>query len=136
MFPDIGYCTASGTPVRELVDADWYRDEFIPGIQQRGAKVIEARGASSAASAANAAILHMRDWVQGTAKNDWTSMSVFSDGSYGVAEGIVFSFPCQCSESTYSIVPELELDAFGREQLKANETELLSEREMIADLLS
>lgn len=136
MYPDIGYCTASGTPVRELVDTDWYREEFIPGIQQRGAKVIEARGASSAASAANAAILHMRDWVQGTPKNDWVSMSVLSDGSYGVAEGIIFSFPCQCLESEHSIVPGLELDAFGREQLKANETELLSERETIADLLS
>ena len=97
--------------------------------------MIEARGASSAASAANAAVLHMRDWVQGTPKNDWVSMSVLSDGSYGVAEGIVFSFPCQCSESEHAIVPGLELDAFGREQLKANEIELLSERETIADLL-
>ena len=136
MFPDIGYCTASGTPMRELVEAEWYRKELIPGIQQRGAKVIEARGASSAASAANAAILHMRDWVLGTSKNDWVSMSVVSDGSYGVAEGIVFSFPCQCSESNYSIVPQLELDNFGREQVKANETELLAERNMIADLLA
>ena len=113
MFPDIGYCTVSGTPVRERVDAGWYREDFIPGIQQRGAKVIEARGASSAASAANAAILHMRDWIQGTPKNDWVSMSVFSDGSYGVAEGIVFSFPCQCVEAGYSIVHQLELDSFG-----------------------
>ncbi len=136
MFPDIGYCTASGTPARDLVDADWYRGEFIPAIQQRGAKVIEARGASSAASAANAAILHMRDWVRGTPKNDWVSMSVLSDGSYGVAEGIVFSFPCQCSEAEYSIMSQLELDAVGRERIKANEAELLSERDAVADLLS
>ena len=136
MYPDIGYCTIAGAPARDRVEADWYREEFIPGIQQRGAKVIEARGASSAASAANAAILHMRDWVWGTPRNDWVSMSVLSDGAYGIKEGIMFSFPCQCTDGRHTIVPELELDAFGREQVKANEDELLAEREAIAHLLS
>ena len=136
MFPDIGYCTIAGAPARDRVATDWYQQEFIPGIQQRGTKVIEARGASSAASAANAGILHMRDWALGTPRNDWVSMSVLSDGSYGIAEGIVFSFPCQCTDGKHTIVPELELDVFGREQIKANEDELLSERDAIAHLLS
>ncbi len=135
MHPDIGYCTIAGTPARDLVDNEWYSDTFISAIQQRGARVIEARGASSAASAANAAILHMRDWVSGTPKNNWTSMSVLSDGAYGIAEGLIFSFPCRCEESGYTIIRDLELDDFGRERLKANEEELLAERDAVRDLL-
>ncbi len=136
MHPDISYCSVAGTPARELVEADWYRDTFIPMIQQRGARVIEARGASSAASAANAAILHMRDWVLGTPANDWTSMSVWSDGTYGVAEDLIFSFPCRCENSAHQIVGDLELDDFGRERLKENEAELLAERDAVRELLS
>ena len=136
MYPDISYCTISGAPARDLVEADWHQHEFIPTIQQRGAQVIEARGASSAASAANAAILHMRDWVLGTPRNDWISMSVLSDGSYGIAEDIMFSFPCQCADGGHTIVSGLEQDTTGREQIKANEDELLAERDAVATLLS
>ena len=136
MHPDIGYCTIAGTPARELVDNSWYEESFIPTIQQRGAAVIEARGASSAASAANAAILHMRDWVCGTEKNDWTSMSVLSDGTHDIAEGLIFSFPCSCEDSNHHIIHDLELDDFGRKQLKANEEELLAERDAVRELLA
>ena len=135
MYPDIGYCTINGTPARELVDSAWYRNTFIPLIQQRGTQVINARGASSAASAASAAISHMRDWALGTSANDWASMSVFSDGSYGITQGLMFSFPCQCTDGAYQVVSGLELDEFGHEQVKANEAELLSERDAVAALL-
>ncbi len=135
MFPDIGYCTVAGVPAREITDQDWYQNVFIPQIQQRGSKVIEARGASSAASAANAAIAHMRDWVMGTPKNDWVSMSVLTDGSYGLAEGLIFSVPCRCNDGNYEVVPELELNEFGRTQVKANEAELLAERDAVRTML-
>lgn len=136
MYPDIGYCSVAGTPARELVDEAWHRETFMPAIQQRGAKVIEARGASSAASAANAAILHMRDWALGTPKNDWTSMSVLTDGLYGLPEGLIFSVPCRCAEGDYAAVAELELSDFGRAQLQANAEELLAERDAVSEMLA
>lgn len=136
MYPDIGYCSVAGTPARELVDEAWHREAFMPAIQQRGAKVIEARGASSAASAANAAILHMRDWALGTPKNDWTSMSVLTDGLYGLPEGLIFSVPCRCAEGEHAAVAELELSDFGRAQLQANADELLAERDAVSEMLA
>jgi malate dehydrogenase len=108
---------------------------MIPRIQRRGAEIIEARGLSSAASAADAVVDHVRDWALGTADGDWTSMSVVSDGSYGVSEGIVFSFPVTCKAGEYEIVQGLELDALSMTRLKASEDELLDERAIIEDLL-
>ena len=95
-FPDLAHCTVKGKPAAGLVEVDWYRSTFIPTVQQRGAAIIKARGASSAASAASAAIDHVRDWVRGTPEGDWVSMAVPSDGSYGIPEGVVYSYPCVC----------------------------------------
>src|SRR6185295_14991120 len=105
--PDISHCTVAGKPAKSMVEAEWYREEFIPTVQQRGAAIIKARGASSAASAASAAIDHMRDWAQGTRDGDWVSMGVPSDGSYGIPEGVVYSFPCTCKGGRYEIVQGL-----------------------------
>ena len=134
-YPDIRFATIKGKPANDLVDQGWYQDEFIPTVQQRGAAIIKARGASSAASAASAAIDHIRNWVLGTKDDDWVSMAVISDGSYGIAEGIVYSFPMICNNGDYQIVQGLEIDAFSRERMQATEQELLQEREAIADLL-
>jgi malate dehydrogenase len=134
-YPDIDHCTVDGKPATSLVDETWVRSDFIPTVQQRGAAIIKARGASSAASAASAAIDHMRDWALGSASGDWVSMAVPSDGSYGVAEGIVYSFPVRCSNGRWEIVQGLEISDFSRERMKATEAELLEERDGVRDLI-
>ncbi|MBN1377979.1 MAG: malate dehydrogenase [Gammaproteobacteria bacterium] len=134
-YPDIRFATIKGKAVEQLVDQNWYVDEFIPTVQQRGAAIIKARGASSAASAASAAIDHMRSWVLGSEGDDWVSMAVVSDGSYGIAEGIVYSFPMTCRNGQYQIVQGLEIDEFSRRRMQATEQELLQERAEIEDLL-
>jgi len=134
-YPDLSHCMVGDKPASSLVDERWVRDDFIPTVQQRGAAIIKARGASSAASAASAAIDHMRDWALGSTAGDWVSMAVPSDGSYGVAEGIVYSFPVRCSNGRYEIVQGLELSEFSRERMKATEAELLEERDGVRDLI-
>ena len=134
-YPDIDNCIVDGSPALELVTRDWAIDHFIPRIQRRGAEIIEARGLSSAASAADAVVDHVRDWVRGTPEGDWVSMAVPSDGSYGIAESVVFSFPVTCKDGDCTIVQGLELDELSRSRLKTSETELLEERQVIEDLL-
>jgi malate dehydrogenase len=134
-YPDIAHCTVSGKPAKSLVDVKWYREEFIPTVQQRGAAVIKARGSSSAASAASAAIDHVRDWALGTADGDWTSMAVPSDGSYGVAEGVFYSYPVTCKGGQYAIVQGLAIDEFSRERMDATRQELLEERDGVKELI-
>jgi malate dehydrogenase len=134
-YPDVSNCVVNGTPALELVTRDWAIDHFIPRIQRRGAEIIEARGLSSAASAADAVVDHVRDWALGTPHNDWVSMSVMSDGSYGISEGVFFSFPVTCKAGEYEIVKGLELDKLSMTRLKTSEKELLGEREIIQDLL-
>ena len=134
-YPDISNTTVAGKPASESVEESWVRDTFIPTVQQRGAAIIEARGASSAASAANAAIDHMHTWVHGTADGDWVSMAIPSDGSYGVPEGLIYSFPVTCSGGEYSIVQGLDVDDFSRERMDATANELAEERDAVSDLL-
>jgi len=134
-YPDIRFTQVGGQAVSAGIDQGWYRETFIPTVQQRGAAIIKARGASSAASAASAAIDHMRNWTLGTAAQDWVSMSVPSDGSYGVAPGVIYSFPCVCENGDYRIVQDLEIDAFSRERMDATEAELREERAAVEDLL-
>lgn len=134
-YPDISQCTVKGRAATELVEQDWYRNEFIPTVQQRGAAIIKARGASSAASAASSALDHMRNWILGTPEGDWVSMAVPSDGSYGIDEGVIYSFPCICRNGDYEIVRSLEVDDFSRERIKASEQELRDERASVEDLL-
>ena len=117
------------------IDETWVRDEFIPRVQNRGAEIIKARGLSSAASAASAAIDHMRDWSLGTEDNDWVSMAIPSDGSYGISEGIIYSFPVRCQNGSYSIVQDLEIDDFSKKCLLITEKELLEEKAAIEHLL-
>jgi len=132
-YPDINHALVDGAPATEVVDDQaWVVDDFIPRVQQRGAEIIEARGASSAASAANAAIDHMSDWINGSAPNDWVSMAVPSDGSYGVTEGVISSFPVTCSGGEWSIVEGLEIDPFSRERIDASVAELVEERDAVA----
>ena len=134
-YPDITHATVDGAPASEVVDDQaWVADEFIPRVQQRGAEIIEARGASSAASAANAAIDHVSDWVNGSAPDDFVSMAVPSDGSYGVTEGVISSFPCTCSGGEWSIVEGLEIDDFSRERIDASVAELVEERDAVASM--
>ncbi|MBG0737957.1 malate dehydrogenase [Paeniglutamicibacter antarcticus] len=133
-YPDISHATVDGRPATELVEQDWIRDEFIPRVAKRGAEVIAVRGGSSAASAANAALEHMRLWVQGTPEGDWTSMAVPSDGSYGVPEGVVSSFPVTTSGGSYKIVPGLEISDFSRSRIDASVTELQEERDGVRAL--
>ena len=132
-YPDIHRASVAGEQAMALVDMDWYTGDFIPTVQQRGAAIIEARGASSAASAANAAIDHMRDWALGS--DAVLSMGVYSDGSYGVAEGLIYSFPLTCSGGDWSIVQGVEINAFSQEKMDATETELTEERDAVAHLL-
>ena len=132
-YPDIHRASVAGEQAMALVDVDWYTGDFIPTVQQRGAAIIEARGASSAASAANAAIDHMRDWALGS--DAVLSMGVYSDGSYGVAEGLIYSFPVTCSGGDWSIVQGVEINAFSQEKMDATETELTEERDAVAHLL-
>ncbi len=134
-YPDVSHALVKGKPARGLVDDQWLQESFIPTVQQRGAAVIKARGSSSAASAASAAIDHVRLWMQGTTAGDWTSMGVPSDGSYGIAEGIVYSYPVTCTHGQYQIVQNLPVDAFSRARMNATETELREERTGVAALL-
>ena len=134
-YPDIHHASVRGVPATDLVQDAWYREKFIPGVQQRGAAVIKARGASSAASAASAAIDHMHDWALGSREDDWVSMAVPADGSYGIAEGIVYSFPVRCENGDYEIIQDVELSDFSRERMAATEAELRGEREAIVNLL-
>ncbi|HET8695982.1 MAG TPA: malate dehydrogenase, partial [Gammaproteobacteria bacterium] len=134
-FPDLAHATISGKPALSRVPLNWYHETFIPTVQQRGAAIIKARGASSAASAASAAIDHVRDWALGTPGNDWVSMGVASDGSYGIPEGVVFSYPVRCVRGEYQVVQGLEIDEFARGKLAATEAELREERAGVADLL-
>jgi malate dehydrogenase len=134
-YPDLHHAKVDGKLAIDLVDQDWYEEQFIPTVQQRGAAIIKARGASSAASAANAAIAHMRTWVQGTEAGDWVSMGVYSDGSYGIAEGLIYSFPCTCEAGDWSIVQGLEINDFSRDKMSATELELTEEKEGVAHLL-
>lgn len=134
-YPDLHHCTVDGAAALKLVDTAWYTDTFIPTVQQRGAAIIKARGASSAASAASAAIDHVRTWVLGSAANDWVSMAVPSDGSYGIAEGLIYSYPVTCSGGTYSIVQGLEVNDFSRARMEATRNELAEERDGVKDLI-
>jgi malate dehydrogenase len=134
-YPDIYHATVDGRAAPELVDETWLTDEFIPQVQQRGAAIIKARGASSAASAASAAIDHMHDWALGTADEDWVSMGIPSDGSYGIAEGVIYSYPVRCSGGNYEIVQGLEINDFSRSRMESTETELREERAAIESLL-
>lgn len=134
-YPDISHCLVDGTPAKELVDQHWIADDFIPTVQKRGGAIIKARGASSAASAASAALDHVRTWVLGSPADDWVSMAIPSDGSYGIKEGVIFSYPVRCSGGSYEIVQGLEIDDFSRQRMEATETELIEEREAIKDLL-
>jgi len=133
--PDLAHASVRGKPALEAVSRQWYTDEFIPAVQQRGATIIKARGASSAASAASAAIDHIRDWALGTPGDSWVSMGVASDGSYGIADGVVFSYPVKCTAGHYEIVPGLDIDEFCQAKLDATEAELREERAGVESLL-
>ena len=134
-YPDVAHCAIGGKPARERVDEAWYRDTFIPTVQQRGAAIIKARGASSAASAASAAIDHLRDWALGTPEGDWVSMAVPADGSYGIAPGVVYSYPCTCAGGQWQIVQGLAVDDFSRQRMDATDRELREERAAVEELL-
>jgi malate dehydrogenase len=134
-FPDLAHATVAKKPALSVVSREWYEREFIPKVQQRGATIIKARGASSAASAASAAIDHVRDWALGTADKDWVSMAVASDGSYGIKEGVVYSYPVRCKKGKYEIVRGLNIDEFARARLDATDNELRDERAGVAALL-
>ena len=134
-FPDVSNASVSGSKATDLVDQNWLAEEFIPVVQQRGAAIIKARGASSAASAASAAIDHVRDWALGTPDGDWVSMAIPADGSYGIEPGIIYSYPVRCSDGQYEIVQGLSIDDFSRERMDATETELREERAAIEELL-
>jgi len=133
-YPDIHHALVKGEPAVSMVDREWYENEFIPTVQQRGAAIIKARGASSAASAASSAIDHVRNWARGSG-GDWVSMGVPSDGSYGIAPGVVYSFPCTCEGGRWNIVPDLEINEFSRARMEATDAELREEREAVSDLL-
>ncbi len=136
MYPDYRFATAGGQSVKALINDDsWNRDTFIPKVGKRGAAIIEARGASSAASAANAAIGHMRDWALGTG-GKWVTMGIRSDGSYGIAEGVIYGFPVTCSGGNYRIVQGLDIDAFSRERMDNTLKEILEERDGVKHLLA
>jgi malate dehydrogenase len=134
-YPDLNHATVDGKPARKLVDEPWLTNTFIPVVQQRGAAIIKARGSSSAASAASAAIDHVRDWMAGTGDGDWTSMAVTSDGSYGIREGIIYSYPVTCRNGSYEIVQGLSIDAFSRARMEATEKELREERAGVSELI-
>ena len=134
-YPDLFHCEVDGQSAYDLVDDhDWVDGEFIPTVAKRGAAIIEARGASSAASAANAAVDHMRDWVHDTPEGDWVSMGVPSDGSYGVPEGLISSFPCVVRDGEWQIVRGLEIDGYSRQRIDSSVAELESERDAVRDL--
>jgi malate dehydrogenase len=133
-YPDVFHAEVDGKPAADLVDKAWIEKEFIPTVQQRGAAIIEARGASSAASAANAALDHVREWALGSPAGDWVSMAVPSDGSYGVPEGLISGFPCTTKDGVWSIVPGLDIDDFSRSRIDASVAELGEERDAVAEL--
>jgi malate dehydrogenase len=134
-YPDLSNCEVGGKNALELVgDQAWYADTYIPTVAKRGAAIIDARGSSSAASAASAAVDHIRDWTLGTPDGDWVSMSVPSDGSYGVPEGIISSFPCICKDGNYKIVQGLEIGEFSRSKIDESAAELVAERDAVAEL--
>jgi malate dehydrogenase len=133
-YPDLFHAEVEGKVAADVVGQDWIESTFIPTVQQRGAAVIEARGASSAASAANAALDHVRDWALGTPSDDWVSMAVCSDGSYGVPEGLISSFPCTTRDGAWSIEQGLQIDAFSRARIEASVAELGEERDAVAEL--
>ena len=134
-YPDLYHARVAGKSAIDMVDQEWFENDFIPTVQQRGAAIIAARGASSAASAANAAIAHMRTWALGSTENDWVSMGVISDGSYGIADGLIYSFPCTCENGDWSIVEGLDINDFSRAKMIATEKELLEERDAVYHLL-
>ena len=134
-YPDISNTTIAGKSAASLVDRGWYENEFIPRVAKRGAKIIAARGASSAASAANGAIDHMHDWVLGTPGDDWVSMAVASDGSYGIPKGLMYSFPVTCKNGDYQIVQGLKIDEFSKAKMAATQKELEEERDAVAKIL-
>lgn len=134
-YPDVSHCTVKAAPAHQQIDKGWYTDTFIPDVQQRGAAIIKARGASSAASAASSAIDHIRSWVLGTPDDDWVSMAVPADGSYGIEPGVIYSYPCRCNNGQYEIVQGLTISDFSRERMDATNTELREERDAVADLL-
>lgn len=134
-YPDLTNTSVAGAKALDLVDRSWYENDYIPTVAQRGAAIIKARGASSAASAANAAIDHIRNWALGTAEGDWVSMGIYSDGSYGIEEGLIYSYPCTCSNGQWTIVQGLEISDFSKERMQATEQELKEERDAVAHLL-
>jgi malate dehydrogenase len=134
-YPDLHHATVDGKPALSLVDQAWYSDTFIPTVQQRGAAIIKARGASSAASAASAAIDHIRTWVMGTPEGDWVSMGVPSDGSYGIPKGVIYGYPVTCKNGDYQIVQGLAVNDFSRARMDATHKELLEERDGVKELL-
>jgi len=135
-YPDIHHATVKGKSAIEMVDQTWYKDTFIPTVQQRGAAIIKARGASSAASAASAAVDHMHDWALGTAEGDWTSMAIPSDGSYGIAPGVIYGYPVTIKNGQYAIVKNLEINPFSRERMDATDKELREERAGVEHLFA
>ena len=134
-YPDVHHATVGGKPATDLVDQAWLADEFIPLVQKRGAAIIKARGASSAASAASAAIDHMRDWVLGTPADGWVSMAIPADGSYGIESGVIYSYPVRCQGGKYEIVQDLAINDFSRDRMQVTEAELREERAAIESLL-
>ena len=134
-YPDLFHAEVNGENAAALVnDQEWLEEEFLPTVQQRGAAIIDARGASSAASAASAAVDHMRDWALGTTAGDWVSMAISSTGDYGAPEGIITSFPCTANKGSYSVVTGLEIDDFSRSKIEASWAELVEERDTVADM--
>jgi malate dehydrogenase len=134
-YPDLHHATVEGKPAIPLVGERWFADQFIPTVQQRGAAIIKARGSSSAASAASAAVDHIHTWVLGSREGDWVSMAVPSDGSYGIPEGVVYSYPVTCKGGRYSIVKGLDVNEFSREKMQATYRELCEERDGVKDLI-
>ncbi|RJG19904.1 malate dehydrogenase [Alcanivorax profundi] len=134
-YPDLHHCEVDGKVAVDQVEQDWYEGTYIPEVQQRGAAIIKARGASSAASAANAAVDHMRSWALGTEEGDWVSMGIYSDGSYGIQEGLIYSYPCTCKDGDWTIVQGLEVNDFSRSRMQATEQELAEERDAVSHLL-
>jgi malate dehydrogenase len=134
-YPDISHAQVKGKPAKSLVDQTWVEEYFIPTVQQRGAAVIKARGSSSAASAASAAIDHVRTWMLGTSAGDWTSMGIASDGSYGIEEGLLYSYPVTCNNGAYRIEQGLAIDEFSRKRMDLSAAELREERDGVRELL-
>jgi malate dehydrogenase len=134
-YPDLNHATVAGKPAIGVVGEGWFKEYFIATVQQRGAAIIKARGTSSAASAAAAALDHMHDWVLGTPPGDWVSMAIPSDGSYGIPAGVIYSYPVTCANGRYQIVQGLSIDEFSRAKLDATHRELLEERDGVKDLI-